>query len=123
MPVNFNLDSIRTLDANKSYYLSNTTGQVKEVGLWQKFKCLIGIKSAQRKVANLVDAIRNSLLQEAGEKGNAALDESIRESINLKGNSIKGSVLQDLVQRFTVADENSRPYIESFLIEIYPQNH
>ena len=108
MPVNFNLDSIRTLDANKSYYLSNTTGQVKEVGLWQKFKCLIGIKSAQRKVANLVDAIRNSLLQEAGEKSNAALDENIREGINLKGNSIKGSVLQDLVQRFTVADENSR---------------
>ena len=107
MPVNFNLDTIRTLDANKTYYLSNTTGEIKEAGFWQKFKCLFGVKSAQRKVANLIDAIRSSLIQESGLKTNDVLDENIRANINLK-KSVKGSVLKDLVTRFSVADEETR---------------
>lgn len=107
MPVNFNLDTIRTLDANKTYYLSNTTGEIKEAGLWQKFKCAIGVKSAQRKVSNLIDAIRSSLIQESGLKTNDDLDQDIRANINLK-KSVKGSVLKDLVSRFSVADEETR---------------
>ena len=27
-----NLDTIRSLDANKSYYLANSTGEIKEAG-------------------------------------------------------------------------------------------
>jgi len=100
-----NLDTIRNLDSNKTYYLSNTTGEVKEAGLWQKIKCAFGVKSALRKVTDLVEAVRTSLLQEAGINKNDALDEDIRRSINLN-DSIKGSVLKDLVNRFT-ADEQT----------------
>ena len=31
-------NTIRSLDANKTYYLAISTGQVKVAGAWQKFK-------------------------------------------------------------------------------------
>ncbi len=106
MPIQLNLDTIRNLDANKTYYLSNTTGEIKEAGFWQKLKCVFGVKSALLKVSNLVDAVRTSLLQEAGIKSNDELDENIRTTINFK-DSVKGSVLKDLVKRFAVTDEQT----------------
>ena len=39
-----NIDTIRSLDANKTYYLANSTGQIKEAGAWQRFKCFFGGK-------------------------------------------------------------------------------
>ena len=30
-----NLNTIRSLDANKTYYIANSTGQIKEAGAWQ----------------------------------------------------------------------------------------
>ena len=30
-----NSESILTLDANKTYYIANSTGEIKEAGLWQ----------------------------------------------------------------------------------------
>ena len=41
-----NIDTIRSLDANKTYYLANSTGQIKEAGAWQRFKCYFGIGDA-----------------------------------------------------------------------------
>ena len=38
-----NIDTIRSLEADKTYYLANSTGQIKEAGAWQKFKCFFGI--------------------------------------------------------------------------------
>ena len=105
MALNLNLDAIRNLDSNKTYYLSNTTGEIKEAGFWQKIKCKFGFRSALSKVSNLVDAVRNSLLQESGAKTNDALDQDIR-NITLTS-SVKGSVLKEIVNRFSVADEKT----------------
>ena len=33
-----NSESILKLDANKAYYIANSTGEIKEAGLWQRFK-------------------------------------------------------------------------------------
>ena len=104
MPINLNLDNIRNLDANKSYYLSNTTGQIKEAGIWQRFKCWIGVESALQKVSNLVDAVKTSIMKEAPNVRSAEIDADIKENIDLSA-SVKGSALKDLVRRFTVADE------------------
>ena len=45
-----NLNTIRSLDANKTYYIANSTGQIKEAGAWQKFKCFLGVGDARDKV-------------------------------------------------------------------------
>ena len=52
----FNLDSLRTIEVNKSYYLSSTTGEIKEAGLWHKFKCLFS-STERLKGSHLMDAI------------------------------------------------------------------
>ena len=44
--MDLNIDTIRSLDANKTYYLANSTGEIKEAGAWQKFKCFFGIGDA-----------------------------------------------------------------------------
>ncbi len=43
---NITLDTIRSLDASKTYYLANSSGQIKEAGAWQRFKCYFGILAA-----------------------------------------------------------------------------
>ena len=40
---NITLDTIRSLDASKTYYLANSTGEIKEAGAWQRFKRYFGI--------------------------------------------------------------------------------
>ena len=40
------LDTIRSLDANKSYYISNATGQIKQAGFWHKFKMYFSVGDA-----------------------------------------------------------------------------
>ena len=61
-----NLDSINALNADKRYFLSSTTGEIKEASWWMRFKCAIGVKSALAKVNNLVDAVKTTLLERAG---------------------------------------------------------
>lgn len=100
-----NLDTLNQLDANKTYFLSSTTGQVKEASLWMRFKCAIGVSSARQKVANLVDAIKASLLTAAGQTGNATLDTDIK-TIDLKS-MVKGSVIKDIAKRFSVANSET----------------
>ena len=41
--MSLNIDTIRSLDASKTYYIANSTGEIKEAGVWQKFKCFFGI--------------------------------------------------------------------------------
>ena len=77
------LDTLRSLDANKTYYLANSTGQIKEAGLWQKFKCRFGFGDGQEKVRKLIDAVRVSLLTASGETDNAA--EKRRVTLNAAG--------------------------------------
>lgn len=47
------------LDADKSYYLSNTTGTIKEAGLWQRFKCWTGWGDGREKAQLHFRAIRS----------------------------------------------------------------
>jgi len=103
---NVNIDTIKNLDANKTYFLSSTTGEVKEASFWMRFKCAIGVKSARQKVASLVEAVRTSLLDAAGKTGDdAALDTDIK-TVNLKS-MVKGSVIKDIASRFSAANANS----------------
>lgn len=100
---NVNIDTLRNLDANKMYFLSSTTGQVKEASLWMRFKCAIGVQSARQKVANLVEAVRTTLLNAAEQTKDSALDTDIR-TVDLKS-MVKGSVIKDIASRFSAANE------------------
>ena len=101
---NVNIDTLKSLEANKTYFLSSTTGEVKEASWWMRFKCAIGVQSARQKVANLIDAVRTTLLDAAGKTGDdATLDTDIR-TVSLKS-MVKGSVIKDIASRFSVANE------------------
>ena len=73
MASNLNLDTIRNLDASKTYFLSSTTGQIKEASLWMRFKCAIGVQSARQKVNSLVDAVRTTQFQQFVDFAEAAV--------------------------------------------------
>ena len=101
-----NIDTIRSLDANKTYYLANSTGQIKEAGAWQKFKCFFGIGDARQKVQNLIDAVKIALLKEVGESDNAKLTADIKSYdddryIDL---SASGRSLAEIANRFAAAN-------------------
>lgn len=94
-----NLDVIRGLDANKSYYVSNKTGEIKEAGAWQKFKCALGVGDGRRKAAKLVDAVKTALLDEAGQIANDALAGDLKRLKDAKS-SVSGSALKEVAARF-----------------------
>lgn len=99
-----NIDTLKNLDEDKTYFLSSTTGQVKEASLWMRFKCAIGVQSARQKVANLVEAVRTTLLDAAGKTGDdATLDTDIR-TVSLKS-MVDGGVIRGIAKRFSVANE------------------
>ena len=100
------IDTIRSLDASKTYYLANSTGQIKEAGAWQKFKCFFGIGDARQKVQNLIDAVKIALLKEVGESDNAKLTADIKSYddnryIDL---SASGRSLAEIANRFAAAN-------------------
>ena len=76
---NITLDTIRSLDANKTYYIANSTGQIKEAGGSQKFKTFFGIGDGRDKVQRLIDGVKVALLKASGESDNAALTTAIEE--------------------------------------------
>ena len=103
--MSISLDTIRSLDANKSYYLANSTGQIKEAGFWQKFKCFLGVGDGRAKVQNLIDAVKVALLRESGESDNAALTTDVD---NYENNhkwrfSASGRSIAAIANRFAVA--------------------
>lgn len=100
-----NLDSINQLDANKRYFLSSTTGQIKEASWWMRIKCALGFSSALTKVSNLVDAVKTTLLENAGKSADTLLDADIK-NIDV-GANIQGRVLQDLASRFRSANSTA----------------
>ena len=75
---NVSVAALRNLDADKTYFLSSTTGEIKEASCWMRFKCAIGVKSAREKVGNLVEAVRTALLQSAGLRKDDVLETDIR---------------------------------------------
>jgi len=107
---NVNIDTLKSLEANKTYFLSSTTGEVKEASWWMRFKCAIGVQSARQKVANLIDAIRTTLLDAAGKTGgDVTLDTNIN-SIK-RTEMVKGSVIKDIATRFAAA--NAKTIVKS----------
>ncbi len=75
MPIT--LDTIRMLDADKSYYIANSTGTIKEATGWQKIKCFLGVGDGRAKAARLAEAIKTALLDSAGQTQNAELAASL----------------------------------------------
>lgn len=100
-PNNINIDTIRSLDIDKQYYLSKS-GQIKEASAWMKFKCWIGCSGARQKVANLIDAVRNTLLNSADKAQDAALDTDIKTIKRDK--MVSGEDLYNLATRFAEAN-------------------
>lgn len=81
MAMAISLDRICSLDANKTYYLANSTGEIKEATLWQKFKCKTGLGDGRAKVVRLAEAIKASLLDSAGQLNNETLNVSMRADL------------------------------------------
>ena len=96
---NVSVDALRNLDADKTYFLSSTTGKIKEASCWMRFKCAIGVKSAREKVGNLVEAVRTALLQSAGLRKDDVLETDIR-AMDTRF-MISGSALKNVFSRFS----------------------
>ena len=101
-----NIDTIRSLDANKTYYLANSTGQIKEAGAWQKFKCYFGIGDARQKVQKLIDQVKVALLAASHESDNAALSTDIKNFDDARAvdDSASGRSLAEIANRFATAN-------------------
>ncbi len=101
-----NLDTLRSLDAKKTYYISNSTGQIKEAGRWQKFKTLLGIGDGRDKVQKLLDEVKVALLAASGETDNAKLSAEIKKYDDDHNwhCSLSGRSLSAIANRFAVAN-------------------
>ena len=90
--------ALTQLDASKDYYLSNSTGTIKEAGFWQHFKCWTGWGDGRAKAARLADAIKTALLEEAAIKSEAKLTAEL-DGLD-KTRSLLGSDLRQIASRF-----------------------
>lgn len=90
--------ALTQLDASKDYYLSNSTGTIKEAGFWQHFKCWTGWGDGRAKAARLADAIKTALLEDAAIKSEAKLTAEL-DGLD-KTRSLLGSDLRQIASRF-----------------------
>ena len=93
-----NSASILTLDSSKAYYIANSTGEIKEAGLWQRFKCFTGFGDGRAKVRRLAEAVKEALLSDGGVAGETKLNDEIGR-IDLT-TSISGETLKTIATRF-----------------------
>lgn len=84
-----------------SYYLSNTTGEIKKAGFWQWFKCFTGIGDGREKVQRLVDRIKADLLADAAVNDDASLTNALNALDTTK--SISSSDLKRIASNFKAA--------------------
>lgn len=106
--MSISLATIKALDANKTYYIANSTGEVTEASAWQKFKCLLGIGDGRAKAAKLVQAVKTALLEEADKLNDTALNAQISafERNRSKRTSISGGAIARLAANFVAANEH-----------------
>ena len=97
------LDLLRTLGDNKLYYLSNGN-EVKEANGWMRFKCFLGIPSARQKVADLVNAVRESLINAAGGNQYGKVNEDSFRNID-QNRLMKGGAIKKIANTFCVANQ------------------
>lgn len=98
--------SLLRLDPNKTYYLSNTTGEIKEAGVVQWLRCKLGIGGGRTKAAALAEQVKSALLAEASIHGDANLEMQIG-NLDTK-NSISGRKLRAIASGFAVKLEARR---------------
>ena len=105
--MNISLDTIRSLDTKKSYYVTNSTGEIKEATGWQKFKCFLGVGDGRAKAAKVADAVKNALLDASGKITDTTLDAGIKslESRRSRFFSVSGRDIAQLAATFTAANE------------------
>lgn len=124
-----NATTLQNLDASKSYYLSNTTGEIKQAGFVQWLKCFFNIGDGRAKAAALAAKVKEALLADGAVAGDAALDGDIRALDTTK--SLSGAALRDIATRFrashteavgradarrlaeTIADESADDWVRS----------
>jgi hypothetical protein len=94
------------LDPNKSYYLSNTTGEIKEAGVVQWLRCKLGVGGGRTKAAALAERIKTALLAEAAATSDSQLEADIG-ALNTKI-SLSGRKLRDIALKFTTKKEAVR---------------
>lgn len=102
--MDLNLENISRLDSNSSYYLSDN-GEIKKSGLLHKFKCFFNFGHSRQRVANLINAIRNTIAEASGGAANFRLDEQF-QTINQKS-AVKGSVIKEFAETFRTANQAS----------------
>ena len=103
---NINVDTLSNLKFDGQYYLSKS-GDVKEASGWMRFKCWLGCSGARQKVANLINTVKEALLESAGmEKG--AQDAKLEEEIGTikRDRMVSGTDLQKLAKTFNAAHTN-----------------
>ena len=120
MPINF--DTLRSLNANKTYYLSNSTGTIKEAGAWQKFKCFFGVGDGREKAAKLIDAVKIALLDASDKIADTNLDASIQNFNSTRSRffAISGRSIAELATNFTAANEADIARIQAGQIAKHP---
>ena len=122
MPIN--LDTIRSLNANKTYYLSNSTGEIKEAGGWQKFKCFFHFGDGREKATKLVKAVKTALLEASGKISDTNLDTSIQNFNRTRSRffSVSGHAITELAANFTVANAEDIARSQAGQIAKHPLN-
>ena len=93
-----NATTLRSLDPSKAYYLSNTTGKIKESGFWQWIKCVLDIGDARAKSAALAAKVKEALLADGEIKTEATLDAEIGQLDTSR--SLSGAELARIANRF-----------------------
>lgn len=96
--MSISLSTLTQLDAGRTYYLSNATGEIKRTTLWQWFKCVTGFGDGRAKAQRLADLVKESLLANADLKQDIALAGEIGR-LNTK-RSLSGATLRDIAGRF-----------------------
>ena len=97
------LENIASLKDNSLYYLSDK-GEVKKAGLWTKFKYVANLGHSRERVNNLLNEVKNILLQQSEGKGAGKIEARLRETDISSG--IKGSAIKQLVNNFRVAQKD-----------------
>lgn len=99
-----NIENISKLQNDSSYYLSDS-GEIKKSGLLTKIKCFFNIGHSRERVSNLVNAIKNTLVNSTGGRGEADLTKEIK-NIDIK-RGIEGSVIKEFAQNFRAKNKDS----------------
>ncbi|MBP5638899.1 MAG: hypothetical protein J6X55_05450 [Victivallales bacterium] len=104
--------TLRQLDPNKSYYLSNTTGEIKEAGVVQWFRCLLGVGGGRAKATALAERVKSALLAEAASTSDSQLDANIGALDT--SSSLSGRKLREIAIKYSTKKE-ARKSLEEFV--------